>query len=120
MVETGNIMGRNIASGGRSARGAVADFNLLFASGSAKNKNRPLPEEASGLWGVGAGGERRGKCPRQRWKVKAPQAAFIFEVMTETRFEIGAKLSFVSLTTSSLVFEVCATAASNAFLLFSA
>src|SRR3546814_14649436 len=64
-----------------------------------------------------AGGGERG--PRQR-EGEGPEAAFIFEVMTDTRFEIGAKLSFVSLTTSSLVFEVCATAASNAFLLFSA
>ena len=47
-------------------------------------------------------------------------AAFTFAVISETRFEIGAKLSLASFTTISLVFEVCATAVSKAFLLFSA
>lgn len=47
-------------------------------------------------------------------------AAFTFAVISETRFEIGAKLSLASFTTISLVFDVCATAVSKAFLLFSA
>src|SRR3546814_20231531 len=65
MVETGNIMGRNIASRGRSARGPVADFNLLFASRRAPKQEPPASEEASGL-GVSAQAGREGKGARAR------------------------------------------------------
>src|SRR3546814_2927241 len=62
MVETGNIMGRNIASRGRSARGPVADFNLLFASRRAPKQEPPASEEASGLGEIGRASCRERVC----------------------------------------------------------
>src|SRR3546814_5393559 len=62
-VCSSDLMGRNIASRGRSARGPVADFNLLFASRRAPKQEPPASEEASGL-GVSAQAGREGKGAR--------------------------------------------------------
>src|SRR5690606_35212668 len=79
MVETGNIMA-GISQAGREAQGARG---LILTScspaGGAKTRTARFPKKRAAL-GVPAQAGREGEGPRRRWKLKAPQAAFIFEV----------------------------------------
>lgn len=84
-----------------------------------KRKSRPAPVGTDGSIKAGALWEGEERAPTGESSADYA-AAFTFAVISETRFEIGAKLSLASFTTISLVFEVCATAVSKAFLLFSA
>lgn len=105
----------NIASRALQSRG----WKVIHRPSAHKGKSRPPRMGTDGSIKAGALWEGEGRAPTGGGSA-VYAAAFTFAVISETRFEIGAKLSLAILTTISLVFEVWATAVSNAFLLFSA